>query len=218
MTESEFVRHLPCDNCGSSDGNSLYSDGHTFCFVCHTRTGGDNELHNHKMTTNVQLTGQAERLKRRGLSEKTCQFFRIFRDGDTLRFPYHSESGVLKGIKIKNKKKDFFYEGIPTDTLFAQHLFPSTGKRIVVTEGELDAASCYEAMPGWPMVSLPHGAASAKKDCQKQIPLFQGYEEIILFFDGDDAGRKATEEAAGILPPGKVKIARLESVKDPSEA
>ena len=34
---------------------------------------------------------------------------------------------------------------------------------IVITEGELDAASCYEAMENWPMVSLPHGAASAKK-------------------------------------------------------
>ena len=68
------------------------------------------------------------------------------------------------------------------------------------------------------MVSLPHGAASAKKDIQKQIPLFQGYEEIVLFFDGDDAGRKASEEAATVLPPGKVKIARLEGYKDPSEA
>ena len=107
---------------------------------------------------------------------------------------------------------------MPTDTLFGQHLFPSTGKRIVVTEGELDAASCYEAMPGWPMVSLPHGAASAKKDCQKQIPLFQGYEEVVIFFDGDDAGREAAEKVASIIPPGKAKIARLEGYKDASEA
>ena len=68
------------------------------------------------------------------------------------------------------------------------------------------------------MVSLPHGAASAKKDIQKQIPLFQGYDEIVLFLDGDDAGRKATEEAASVLPPGKVKIARLEGYKDASDA
>ena len=68
------------------------------------------------------------------------------------------------------------------------------------------------------MVSLPHGAASAKKDCQKQIPLFQGYEEVVVFLDGDDAGRKAAEEVASIIPPGKAKIARLEGYKDPSEA
>ena len=218
MTESEFVRHMPCDNCGSSDANSLYSDGHTFCFVCHHRTGDNDVIHNRNVTTNVQLKGTAERLNKRNISEKTNQFYRIFRDGDTLRFPYFTSDGVLKGVKIKTKKKIFTYEGISTDTLFGQHLFPSTGKRIVVTEGELDAASCYEAMAGWPMVSLPHGAASAKKDIQKQIPLFQGYEETILFFDGDDAGRKAAEEAASVLPPGKVKIARLEGYKDASEA
>ena len=73
-------------------------------------------------------------------------------------------------------------------------------------------------MENWPMVSLPHGAAGAKKDLQKQIPLLQGYEEIVLFFDNDEAGRRATEQAASILPLGKVKIARLEQYKDASDA
>jgi len=219
MTDSEFVAHEPCDLCGSSDANSVYSDGHKFCFVCQTYTPAEGTvIHSQKMSTNVELKGHAETLRRRGLSQKTCQFFRIFRDGDTLRFPYFTKDGVLQGVKIKNKRKIFTYEGISTDTLFGQHLFPTSGKRIVVTEGELDAASCYEAMPSWPMVSLPHGAASAKKDIQKQVPLFQGYDEIVLFFDGDDPGRKAAEEAAGVLPPGKTKIAYLDGYKDASEA
>ena len=34
--DSEFVSHLPCEKCGSSDANSLYSDGHTYCFSCNT--------------------------------------------------------------------------------------------------------------------------------------------------------------------------------------
>jgi len=218
MTESEFIAHEACDNCGSSDANSVYSDGHKFCFVCHKYTPSEGEVHSHKMATDVHYKGSAERLQKRNISEKTCQFFRIFRDGNTLRFPYFTGDGVLQGFKLKNKKKEFYYEGTATDTLFAQHLFPSSGKRIVVFEGELDAASGYEAMSGWPMVSLPHGAASAKKDIQKQIPFFQGYDEIVLFFDNDDAGRKATEEAATVLPVGKVKIARLDKYKDASDA
>ena len=217
--ESEFLRHMPCDNCGSSDAKSLYSDGHTFCFVCHDRTAGDNDvIHSEQMSQNIHLTGSAERLVKRNISEKTNQFFQIYRDGDTLRFPYHDESGILKGVKIKQKRKDFRYEGVSTNTLFAQHRFPNTGKRLVITEGELDAASCYEVMPGWPLVSLPHGAASAKKDCQKQIPLFQGYDEVVVFFDNDTAGRKAAEEVASSLPPGKTKIAKLNQYKDASEA
>ena len=107
-------------------------------------------------------------LQKRNISQKTCQFYQIYQYDQTLRFPYFTEDGVLQGVKTKTKRKDFRYEGISTNTLFAQHRFPSSGKRIVVTEGELDAASCYECMPGWPMVSLPHGAASAKKDIQKQ--------------------------------------------------
>jgi twinkle protein len=170
------------------------------------------------MQNNVSFKGSAQRLQKRGISEKTCEKYKIYRDETHLRFPYFDGSGCLQGFKTKDKLKNFKYEGISTDTLFGQHLFPSTGKRIVITEGELDAASCYEAMENWPMVSLPHGAASAKKDLQKQIPLLQGYEEIVLFFDNDDAGRRAVEQAATILPLGKVKIARLEQYKDASDA
>ena len=220
LSESEFVRHEPCMSCGSSDGNSLYSDGHTFCFVCQTRTRGDGEVQQHSRSkTTVILQGQAERLNRRGLSEKVCQQYKIFRDGDLLRFYYFSGDGILKGCKVKTKDKDFRYEGETDGTFFGQHLFPSTGKRVVITEGELDAASCQEAMPSWPMVSLPSGAAAARKAIQRNLEWLQGYAEIVLLFDTDDAGRKAAEEAASVLPPGKCKIASICSpYKDASDA
>ena len=171
------------------------------------------------MSTNVHLKGSATRLSKRNISEKVCQHYKIYKDGDVLRFHYYDESGILIGCKIKTKEKDFRYEGQSATCLFGQHLFPSTGKRVVITEGELDAASCSEAMPGWPMVSLPSGAAAAKKSIQRAIPWLQGYEEIVLFFDNDEAGRKATEEAASVLPPGKCKIASLQGdYKDASDA
>jgi twinkle protein len=68
------------------------------------------------------------------------------------------------------------------------------------------------------MVSLPSGAAAARKSIQRALQWLQGYEEIVLFFDNDEAGRKASEDAAGVLPPGKTKIARLEEYKDASDA
>jgi twinkle protein len=170
------------------------------------------------MSTNVQLRGSAERLQKRNISEKVCQQYRIYKDGDVLRFYYFDDAGVVKGCKVKTKSKLFSYEGETPGTLFGQHLFPATGKRVVITEGELDAASCSEAMPGWPMVSLPSGAAAARKSIQRALQWLQGYEEIVLFFDNDEAGRKASEDAAGVLPPGKTKIARLEEYKDASDA
>tara|TARA_E500000331_G_scaffold163376_1_gene158437 strand:- start:1508 stop:2929 length:1422 start_codon:yes stop_codon:yes gene_type:complete len=171
------------------------------------------------MQTNVNFKGSAQRLQKRRISEAVCQFFKIYRDEAYLRFPYFDSSGRLKGFKVKTKNKDFKYEGETTETLFGQHLFPNSGKRIVITEGELDAASCYQAMENWPMVSLPHGAGSAKKDIQKQIPFLQGYQEIILFFDKDEAGLRATEQVATLLPQGTVKIAHLaDPYKDASDA
>ena len=219
MTDSEFLRHEPCPTCGSSDANSVYTDGHSYCFSCQTYIPGEGDLHTHQMQTNVNFKGSAQRLQKRRISEAVCQFFKIYRDEAHLRFPYFDSSGRLKGFKVKTKNKDFKYEGETTDTLFGQHLFPNSGKRIVITEGELDAASCYQAMENWPMVSLPHGAASAKKDIQKQIPFLQGYQEIILFFDKDEAGLRATEQVATLLPQGTVKIAHLaDPYKDASDA
>ena len=43
--ENTFVKHIPCDACGSKDNNSLYTDGHTYCFGCETRTDTGNENH-----------------------------------------------------------------------------------------------------------------------------------------------------------------------------
>ena len=217
--DSEFLRHEPCPTCGSSDANSVYTDGHSYCFSCQTYIPGEGDLHTHQMQTNVNFKGSAQRLQKRRISEAVCQFFKIYRDEAYLRFPYFDSSGRLKGFKVKTKNKDFKYEGETTDTLFGQHLFPNSGKRIVITEGELDAASCYQAMENWPMVSLPHGAGSAKKDIQKQIPFLQGYQEIILFFDKDEAGLRATEQVATLLPQGTVRIAHLaDPYKDASDA
>ena len=75
-----------------------------------------------------------------------------------------------------------------------------------------------EAMPGWDMVSLPNGAKAAKKSIKANLEFLQGYDEICLWFDDDEAGHAATEEAAQVLPPGKVTIARLAPYKDASEA
>ena len=100
---SEFLRHEPCPECGSSDANSVDTDGHTYCCVCHHYVGGDKENHTHQMKTDVYLQGYATPLKRRGISEKTCEFYKIYKDGELLRFHYFTDDGVLQGAKVKSK-------------------------------------------------------------------------------------------------------------------
>lgn len=209
--ESEFVRHEPCPNCGSSDGNSLYSDGHTFCFVCHHYVHGDGTTnHHHTMTTNVQLRGSAGRLQKRGISEQTCEKFKVYRDGELLRFYYYDSSGTLLGAKVKGKDKTFTCEG-KVNSLFGMQLFrhktTNKTKKLVITEGEMDCLSVWEAQPNWDVVSIPNGAPAAKKAIQNHYEWINHYDKIVLFFDNDEPGQKAATDCAGVLP-----LARFTSV------
>lgn len=42
QTDSKFIKHIPCENCGSKDNNSMYDDGHQYCFGCSTYTPATN--------------------------------------------------------------------------------------------------------------------------------------------------------------------------------
>jgi twinkle protein len=221
MSDSEFVRHMPCDNCGSSDANSLYSDGHAFCFRCFTHTSGnDTTNHTHQMR-DVNLQGSAGRLQKRRISEKTCELFKAYKDGEQLRFHYYNSAGSLLGAKIKTKDKDFRCEG-EVKTLYGmqnfRHKTTKKEQKLVIVEGEMDALSVWEAQPNWDVVSIPNGAPAAKKAIQHNYEWVNYYDKIVLFFDNDEAGQKAANEAAGVLPPGKVFIGALEDYKDASDA
>ena len=220
--ESEFLYHLPCPTCGSSDANSMYDDGHTYCFVCNARTTGEEPPSSSTTASKVMMKGTPVALKRRGLTEDTCRKYRITKDGDVLRFHYFDKAGRVVAAKVKTKDKSFSWDGKNVDNqLFGQQLFPNRQVKndaLVLYEGELDAASGWQALQRLCHMSVPNGAKGAKKALQHVIDLTQGYDEIILFFDHDPEGISATEECAALLPPGKVKIARMEKYKDASEA
>lgn len=217
--ENEFVEHIPCPECGSSDANSLYSDGHTFCFKCHARTHGDNTTtHNHQVS-NVQLQGSARRLQSRGISERTCELFKTYKDGEILRHYYFDSTGKVVGAKVRTKGKEFRCEGEVSSLYGMQNFRHKTakGQKLIIVEGEMDAMSVYECQP-WPVVSIPNGAAAAKKAIQKNYEWINHYDKIVIFFDNDEAGQKAAKEAASVLPPNKAFIGFLDDYKDASEA
>ena len=224
--DSIFLRHIPCENCGSSDANALFSDGHEYCFSCEAYVHGDGEVstHNHsgKKCMEGLLTGEFKSLQKRGLTEDTCRKFgyQVGRDkNDTLVqiAPYHDEAGSVVAQKIRYANKDFKFIGEPKKaTLFGSNLW-NNGKKLVITEGEIDAMSVSQAQNNkWPVVSIPNGAQGAKKSLAKCLDYLNGFEEVILMFDQDEHGRKATIECAELFPPGKCKIATL-PLKDANE-
>lgn len=220
--ESEFVRHIPCPQCGSSDANALYSDGHEWChkqcgYYKHA-DGNTSTNHSHQLN-HVELKGSARRLQSRGISERTCELFKTYKDGEILRHYYFDSSGKAVGAKVRTKDKQFRCEG-DVSSLYGMQLFrhkTAKDQKLIIVEGEMDAMSVYECQP-WPVVSIPNGAAAAKKAIQKNYEWINHYDKIVLFFDNDEAGQEAANEAASVLPPSKTFIGFLDDYKDASEA
>lgn len=88
-------------------------------------------------------------------------------------------------------------------------------KNLYITEGEFDAMALYEIMlrhtkEGYSVpipVSLPNGAAAAKRDLtkvKKDVLSFYKEDDIVLVFDQDEAGQAAILEALKVFPRAKV--------------
>lgn len=155
----------------------------------------------------------------RGITPETFAHWKYTRtktsDG-TVHLANHFKDGRLIGQKIRGANKKFSVKG-ELDDLYGRWLWPNNGKRVIITEGELDALSVSQVQGNkWPVVSVPNGAQGAAKSIRKAIDWLLGFEEIVLMLDNDEVGITAAVECAQLLPPGRVKIARL-PLKDANE-
>jgi twinkle protein len=214
---SECVGHEPCPSCGSRDNLGRYSDGHGYCFGCgyYEHAQGQQERKPRVSDSTFLSNGEVRAIPSRALDEETCRKFGYkigsYR-GDTVHIAeFRNADGTLIGQKIRDKKKNFHILGEGKELpLYGQHLWPSSGRRIVITEGEIDALSVAQACGlTWPVVSLPNGSSSARKAIQRALDWLCGYETVVLCFDQDEPGRKAAAECAPLFPPGKCAIAEL---------
>ena len=234
--ESVFLYHTDCPDCGSSDANGVYSDGHMYCFACDPSVAwkkGDMELtegykpqggkQSSGLLTFGENSGRYVPLPARGLSADICKKYSYWvgmMQGKMVQVAdYYDRSGTKVGQKVRDADKTFTAIGsVKNDLLFGSQLW-SGGKKIVITEGEIDCLSVAQIQDGkYPVVSLPLGAKSAKKTLAANLEYLDQFEEIILMFDMDEPGREAVEQAAPVLPAGKVKVAFINGYKDANEA
>lgn len=226
QTESTFLRHVPCEDCGSKDANSEYTDGHQFCFACPPETAwkkGTSESEGGqraapKIANGCLAFGEAEgrytSLPKRGLLEDICRKYGYWlgkAGGRAVQVAnYYSSDGVLVGQKLRDAEKNFATRGKMTkDLLFGKQLW-NGGKKIIITEGEIDCLTVAQLQGGkYPVVSIPLGAKAAKETLAANYEYLDQFDEIILMFDMDEPGRQAATEAAEVLPAGKAFIAVL---------
>ena len=156
-------------------------------------------------------SGEIKDLPHRKLSADTCRHYNYLVGSDGAEIAGYWRDGKLIGQKIRRQGKKFACLGEMTSPpLFGQHLWRVGGKRIVVTEGEIDCLTIAQAQDcKWPVVSLPTGAAGAAAAIKASYDFISSYDEVVLCFDNDDPGREAAKQVAEILPPGKAKIVSL---------
>lgn len=231
LSEGEFLRHEACEECGSSDGRAIYSNGSSYCFVCSSWKGsemgpeaGSSTFEDTTTMSRDELYhGEYVALNKRRISQGICKKYGYHLAEDHNGKPvqvanYFNESKKLTGQKVRYADKTFRFKGESNVQLFGQQLFASGGRKLVITEGEIDALSVAEAYEGkWPVVSIINGAQSAVKNLKANLEWVLSFKEVVLWFDDDAAGHTAAEEVAELFKPGQLKVIGKTGYKDANE-
>jgi len=225
-----------CPECPSSDAFA-YKDGDEWghCFSC----GGNFKLSGESYTPSKQekedynvhtleeiATYDSRGFQERNIKKIVAQHYGVkvsYAEDGTISshfYPY-TKKGVIVGYKERQLPKKFIIHGDAKGDdleLFGQAQAQGSA-RIVITEGELDAMAVAQAQYDkyqkfYPVVSLP--SASQTKILLHNREWLRAFNEVILMFDRDEPGQKATEAAAKIIGFDKVRVAILPE-KDPCE-
>lgn len=230
MSKSKFVKHIPCDECGSSDANSLFDDGHTHCFVCETTKFPNDKKKEHFPIKEFRA------LTDRRISEATARHFgvtAVVEDGVITQhhYPYFNRDGKPCAEKKRfTGDKSFAWSGdVKGATLFGQQLWdPGSAKTITLVEGECDAMAVFEIMGKWPVVSV-HSAGQAPRNVAENFEYLNSFENVVICFDADEPkinpktgethypGQEAALKVAAMFPIGKAKVLTLKEAKDPND-
>lgn len=173
------------------------------------------------------LTGSYTDLASRGLREETLKKFRYtvgdYHGTPCQIAPYCDLSGevVAQHLRLPRNpetgKKDMPWIGEPKRVfqLFGQNVWGEGGRRVVVTEGEIDAMTVSQVQDNkWPVVGVP--GSDSVKFVERSSAWLETFDQVIFMFDGDEAGRKGARNCAAVLTPGKAYIAELPDGEDPN--
>lgn len=226
--------NCPRPDCGSSDAFS-YKDGDKFgyCFSCGESSPVDEDMVVPVKKPSTRVTSMTlddiQELEIRGFEERKIKknvaaYYDVrvqYDESGNIKahlYPY-TRDGKLVAYKRRTLPKKFQTIGDWKDVDLFNQTKARGSDRLVITEGEIDAMSVSAAQyekygKFFPVVSLT--SAAVLETLIRNRQWVRSFKEVVLCFDQDDAGRKATEEAAKIIGYDKVKICTLPE-KDANE-
>ena len=219
--DTNFIKHVNCESCGSSDANAVYSDGSAFCFSCkktQAKDTQDTEVDFSVIQTNLNLD-EIESLPVdtfRNISKSVLYNagVKVEYDQDRNIISHYYPITINKKVKAYKKRivatKDFRVVGkAEVPELFNQS---NCGryKNLVITEGEIDCLSIIEmltkAKAKFDVVSIVNGAQSARRNIASNLDFINKYDKVFLAFDNDEPGIASANDAAHVIKPGKAHI------------
>ena len=153
--DSTFLRHEPCEQCGSSDARAVYDDGHSYCYSCEEYRKGEegdteyNEQRHSKVSAESKtkgfLYGATKELRNRNIKEETTRKWGYmvgqYKNQTCHIANFYDETGQVVAQKVRLPQKNFLALGdFSKAGLYGSHLWAS-GKKLVITEGEIDAGA-----------------------------------------------------------------------------
>jgi len=230
----KLVGYRACYHCPSSDAAAEYEDGRIYCFSCKKTSflnqydssieykPNDNQRDYEMNVESIEeiQTYDTRGVRERGITKTVAEFFdmKVSYSGngsiEAHYYPY-TVNDKITSYKKRTLPKDFRSLGDMKSRdlqLFGQSKFPSGGKHLIITEGELDALAVAQSNMSlrntiFPVVSLP--SSSNMKILVQNRDWIREFSNVVLMFDKDDAGDKAVVEAAKIIGWDKVKVAHL---------
>lgn len=141
-----------------------------------------------------------------GYSSHLCVTFPMY-DGDRQLVRHKVRSIQTKsGMRLNPKGGSW--------GLFGLNLVPDDAEEVVLTEGEFDALSVYQAT-GRPSISLPNGASSLPIAL---LPALERFKTIFLWMDEDVAGQDGATQFSRKLGAKRCRSIRGVGSKDANDA
>ena len=224
LQNGKVVGTKACPLCQSRDNVKVYDNGGEHCFTpeCTYHVFGEGlsgSFEYQPQRTRLEMSGVVAEIKERRISKGTCQKFGVTvaygPEGKVSHHWYPVYNRDTKELTATKKRtcatKGFSWSGDTQNTgLFGQQACKGRGKYLTITEGELDALAVSEMFDNkWDVVSLKDGAQSVVNDIKDNLEWLEGYDNIVLCFDNDDAGQKATNAVKDLFAPNKLKIVAL---------